>query len=76
MLLGKLGNANAAVSFAGVYSLARLADDWPEQRQTCVNVLCALLPDATGQMKTYTEEQRYPIKLPDDGDQAGAPDGQ
>jgi len=63
----QLGNANAAVRLAGVYSLARLADDWPDQRQTCVNVLCALLR-MRPQMKTYTE-QHYPIELPDDGDQ-------
>jgi hypothetical protein len=29
------------VRLAGVYALAKLADDWPEQRQTCVDVLCA-----------------------------------
>lgn len=63
----QLGNANAAVRLAGVYSLARLADDWPEQRQTCVNVLCALLR-MRPQMRTYAEEH-YPIELPDDGDQ-------
>jgi hypothetical protein len=26
-----------------VYALAGLADDWPENRQTCVDVLCAYL---------------------------------
>jgi membrane protein implicated in regulation of membrane protease activity len=39
----QLGHDNAAVRLAGVYSMARLADDWPEQRQTCVDVLCAYL---------------------------------
>ncbi|TSB19293.1 pentapeptide repeat-containing protein [Streptomyces benahoarensis] len=28
---------------AGVYAMARLADDWPEQRQVCIDVLCAYL---------------------------------
>src|SRR5918997_1521438 len=28
---------------AGVYAMARLADDWPDQRQTCIDVLCAYL---------------------------------
>ncbi|MFJ8955328.1 pentapeptide repeat-containing protein [Streptomyces sp. NPDC102381] len=47
----QLGHDQAAVRLAGVYAMARLADDWPEQRQTCVNVLCAYLrmpyePDA------------------------------
>jgi len=32
-----------AVRLAGVYALAGLADDWPENRQTCVDVLCAYL---------------------------------
>ncbi|WP_228801608.1 hypothetical protein [Nocardia puris] len=37
----QLGDDKAAVRLAGVYALARLADDWPEQRQTCIDVLCA-----------------------------------
>jgi uncharacterized protein YjbI with pentapeptide repeats len=32
-----------AVRLAGVYAMAGLADDWEENRQTCVNVLCAYL---------------------------------
>ncbi|MFF2811792.1 pentapeptide repeat-containing protein [Streptomyces sp. NPDC058000] len=37
----QLGHEKAAVRLAGVYALARLADDWKEQRQVCVDVLCA-----------------------------------
>ena len=33
----------AAVRLAGVYAMAGLADDWPENRQTCVDVLCGYL---------------------------------
>src|SRR6266487_5285988 len=44
-----------AVRLAGVYAMAGLADDWPENRQTCVDVLCAYL--------------RMPYE-PDPGDQA------
>jgi uncharacterized protein YjbI with pentapeptide repeats len=40
---GQLGHDNSAVRLAGVYAMAGLADDWPEQRQTCVDVLCAYL---------------------------------
>ena len=41
---GQLGNDKpAAVRLAGVYAMAGLADDWPENRQTCVDVLCAYL---------------------------------
>ncbi|WP_327249859.1 pentapeptide repeat-containing protein [Streptomyces sp. NBC_01320] len=37
----QLGHDNPAVRLAGVYALARLADDWEEQRQVCIDVLCA-----------------------------------
>jgi len=41
---GQLGDDKpSAVRLAGVYAMAGLADDWPENRQTCVNVLCAYL---------------------------------
>ncbi|MFF2436998.1 pentapeptide repeat-containing protein [Streptomyces sp. NPDC058107] len=48
----QLGHNQAAVRLAGVYALARLADDWAEQRQVCIDVLCAYLrmpyePDPT-----------------------------
>ncbi len=40
---GQLGHETAAVRLAGVYAMARLADDWDEQRQVCIDVLCACL---------------------------------
>jgi hypothetical protein len=41
---GQLGSDKpSAVRLAGVYAMAGLADDWPENRQTCVDVLCAYL---------------------------------
>ncbi|MET7695698.1 hypothetical protein ABZT06_48915 [Streptomyces sp. NPDC005483] len=39
----QLGHGQPAVRLAGVYAMARLADDWPEQRQVCIDVLCAYL---------------------------------
>ena len=40
----KLGaDKPAAVRLAGVYAMAGLADDWEENRQTCVDVLCGYL---------------------------------
>jgi len=39
----QLGSDKPAVRLAGVYALAGLADDWQENRQTCVDVLCAYL---------------------------------
>jgi hypothetical protein len=48
-----------AVRLAGVYAMAGLADDWEENRQTCVEVLCAYL--------------RMPYE-PDPGDEAQEPE--
>ena len=41
---GQLGSdKQPALRLAGVYAMASLADDWPENRQTCIDVLCAYL---------------------------------
>jgi hypothetical protein len=40
---GQLGHESVAVRLAGAHAMAGLADDWPDQRQTCVDVLCAYL---------------------------------
>src|SRR5215468_7730233 len=53
----QLGSDKPAVRLAGVYAMAGLADDWEENRQTCVDVLCAYL--------------RMPYE-PDPGEQAPA----
>jgi uncharacterized protein YjbI with pentapeptide repeats len=42
-IAAQIGDQNPAVRLAGVHALAGLADDWPENRQTCVDVLCAYL---------------------------------
>lgn len=39
----QLGDPSAAVRLAGVYAMAALADEWEEQRQQCVDVLCGYL---------------------------------
>lgn len=39
----QLGHEKAAVRLAGVYAMARLADDWNDQRQVCIDILCAYL---------------------------------
>ena len=57
---GQLGSDKPpAVRLAGVYAMAGLADDWAENRQTCVDVLCAYL--------------RMPYE-PDPGDEAPEPE--
>ncbi|MHB1596376.1 MAG: pentapeptide repeat-containing protein [Streptosporangiaceae bacterium] len=42
-IAAQLGDSQAAVRLAGVHAMAGLADDWAENRQTCVDVLCAYL---------------------------------
>jgi uncharacterized protein YjbI with pentapeptide repeats len=39
----QMAGAEPAVRVAGVYAMATLADEWMEQRQQCVDVLCAYL---------------------------------
>ncbi|MEU8656866.1 pentapeptide repeat-containing protein [Actinoplanes philippinensis] len=39
----QLGHSSTAVRLGGLYALERVAQENPEQRQTVVNVLCALL---------------------------------
>jgi hypothetical protein len=58
-IAARLGEAQPAVRLAGVHAMAGLADDWDENRQTCVDVLCAYL--------------RMPYKA-DPGDQAATED--
>ena len=63
----QLGHEKAAVRLAGVYAMARLADDWDEQRQVCLDVLCAYLrmpyePDTASEKHREGErEVRYTI---------------
>ncbi|MEU9565538.1 hypothetical protein AB0D16_26520 [Streptomyces sp. NPDC048161] len=65
----QLGHDQAAVRLAGVYALARLADDWKEQRQVCIDVLCAYLripyePDPTALgYRVGEREVRHTINL-------------
>lgn len=42
-IAAQLGDQSAAVRLAGVHAMAGLADDWPDNRQTCIDVLCAYL---------------------------------
>ncbi|MCX5559481.1 pentapeptide repeat-containing protein [Streptomyces sp. NBC_00038] len=67
---GQVGHDEAAVRLAGVYALARLADDWEEQRQVCIDVLCAYLrmpyeldPSAPGHMKGEREVRQTIIRV-------------
>lgn len=39
----EMGSEKPAVQLAGIYAMAALADDWPEGRQRCIEVLCAFV---------------------------------
>jgi hypothetical protein len=57
----RLGMEAAATRLAGVYALAGLADDWPDGRQTCIDVLCAYLRlpyDADPGSEKYSWDER------------------
>ena len=59
----QLGDAQPAVRLAGVHAMAALADDWKNNRQTCVDVLCAYLrlpydPDP-GDTATLVDKAAY-----------------
>jgi len=60
----QLGDDKPAVRLAGVYAMAGLADDWKENRQTCVDVLCAYLrmPYEPDPGQGAPEPQRLPSR--------------
>jgi hypothetical protein len=39
----QIGHEKPTVRLAGMYAMAGLADEWAEQRQVCIDVLCAYL---------------------------------
>lgn len=61
----QLGGEQAAVRLAGVYAMSALADEWADQRQQCVNVLCGYLrlpysgEQPPGHPHTVTELRQY-----------------
>ena len=62
-----LGSEQAAVRLAGAYAMGRLADEWPDQRQTCVDVLCAYLR-MQPKLATYETDDGSPYKAHEVGD--------
>jgi uncharacterized protein YjbI with pentapeptide repeats len=42
-ITAQLGDIQPTIRMAGVHAMAGLADDWEENRQTCIDVLCAYL---------------------------------
>lgn len=64
----QLGHTAAAVRLAGAFALARLADEWEEQRQSCVAVLCACLRMAPKMTDQRVDDGEHSLYLPEDGD--------
>lgn len=59
----QLGHDKAAVRLAGVYAMARLADDSPDQRPSCVDVLCAYLRMLTQHDTTQAAEGEKQVRI-------------
>jgi hypothetical protein len=59
----QVGHDKAAVRLAGAYAMARLADDWPEQRQSCVDVLCAYLRMPTEHDTTQAADGERHVRI-------------
>ncbi|MET0902516.1 MAG: hypothetical protein ABWZ52_04680 [Acidimicrobiales bacterium] len=43
----QMGEADTTVRLGGIQAMAQLADEWPEQRQRCVDLLCAYVRNAS-----------------------------
>lgn len=68
----QMGDPDATVRLGGIQALAQLADEWPEQRQRCIDVLCAYVrnvggsADGTGSSTTdeaHKDTRRRTIQL-------------
>ena len=57
---GRLGSDKSAVRLAGMYAMAGLADDWSENRQTCVDVLCAYCACRSPRRRQPASQNRRP----------------
>ena len=51
------GDKPPAVRLAGVYAMAGLADDWEDNRQVCIDVLCGYLRIASTQLSDEDGEE-------------------
>lgn len=58
----QLGDEKPSVRLAGVYAMARLADDSPKMRQNCIKALCGYLSapyDPEHESATITDQQMF-----------------
>jgi hypothetical protein len=76
----QLGHASPAVRLAGVYAIAHLADEWADQQQSCIDVLCAYLrmpwPDEKADADAYRAEVQVRRAIFRVIDQRLSPDGE
>jgi len=63
----QLGGDSPAERLAGVYAIATMADETPDRRQQCINLLCAYLrlpyDPAAGLLRTVVVENTWPAQL-------------
>jgi hypothetical protein len=59
-IAAQLGDKQPAVRLAGVHAMAGLADDWVENRQTCVDVLCVRAPAVLARCRQRSQPGRAP----------------
>jgi uncharacterized protein YjbI with pentapeptide repeats len=65
----QLASEQAASQLAGAYSMASLADDWDDGRQTCINVLCAFIrmpydpPKEHPVLETIDDRKEHRVRL-------------
>ena len=61
----QLGHELPMVRLAGIHAIAGLADDWADQRQVCINVLCAYLrmPYAPSTDSAWYHDEETEIRL-------------
>jgi hypothetical protein len=57
-----LGHEKAAVRLAGIYALARLADDWDERRQDCLDLPCDYLRMPVKHVNKGDDEDEYKVR--------------
>ncbi|MET1072443.1 MAG: pentapeptide repeat-containing protein [Umezawaea sp.] len=61
----QIGHEKSTVRLAGIYAMASLADEWVEQRQVCVEVLCAYLriPYAPAMDSPWHHDEESEVRL-------------
>ncbi|MGH3831330.1 MAG: pentapeptide repeat-containing protein [Pseudonocardiaceae bacterium] len=59
----QMGDDDPMVRVAGIHAMAQLADEWPGQRQTCIDVLCAFLRVNSTRSDDLRQERRTTLRI-------------